>query len=130
MCVCVCVCVCMHVHVYDIVYNKLTVHEVFESRNLKNLNLFQKHICFVIWVHKQCQVRSGQVRSKCLTCTFRASLCSARLSWAQAPAFTGSSVRDSGKNGGGSNGGGNRLHWRVQERTSSLTRIGSRWRVF
>ena len=32
----------------------------------------------------------GQVRSECLTCTFRASCCSARLSLA----FTGSSVRD------------------------------------
>ena len=40
------------------------------------------------------QVRSGQVRSECLTCTFRASCCSARLSWAQVPTFAGSSVRD------------------------------------
>ena len=31
-------------------------------------------------------IRSGQVRSKCLTCTFRASCCSARLSRAQVPA--------------------------------------------
>ena len=30
-------------------------------------------------------VRSGQVRSECLTCTFRASCCSARLSRAQVP---------------------------------------------
>ena len=30
-----------------------------------------------------------QIRSECLTCTFRA-----RLSWAQVPAFTGSSVHD------------------------------------
>ena len=36
--------------------------------------------------------RSGQVRSECLTCTFRASCCSARLSQAQLPA--GSSVLD------------------------------------
>ena len=28
----------------------------------------------------------GQVRSECLTCTFRASCCSTRLSWAQVPA--------------------------------------------
>ena len=40
------------------------------------------------------QVRSGQVRSECLTCTFRASCCSARLSRAQVPAFAGSSVWD------------------------------------
>ena len=33
----------------------------------------------------------GQVRSECLTCTFRAN---ARLSWAQVSAFAGSSVQD------------------------------------
>ena len=37
---------------------------------------------------------SGQVRSECLTCTFRVSCCSARLSGAQVPAFASSSVRD------------------------------------
>ena len=52
------------------------------------------------------QVRSGQVRSECLTCTFRASCCSTRLSWAHVPAFTGSSVRDRKKKGGGSKGEG------------------------
>ena len=36
----------------------------------------------------------GQVKSECLTCTFRASGCSARLSRAHVPAFAGSSVRD------------------------------------
>ena len=36
---------------------------------------------------RSCQDRSGQVRSECLTCTFRASCCSARLSRAQVPAF-------------------------------------------
>ena len=35
-----------------------------------------------------------QVRSDCLTCTFRASCCSACLSRAQVPAFDGSSVLD------------------------------------
>ena len=40
------------------------------------------------------QVRSGQVRSECLTCTFRASCCSAGLSRAQVPAFACSSARD------------------------------------
>ena len=39
----------------------------------------------------------GQVRSECLTCTFRASCCSAHLSRAQVPAFASSSVRDMGK---------------------------------
>ena len=48
--------------------------------------------------------RSGQVRSECLTCTFRASCCSARLSRAQVPAFAGSSVRDRGKKGEGIRG--------------------------
>ena len=36
------------------------------------------------------RVRSGQ----CLMCTFRASCCSARLSWAQVPTFAGSFVQD------------------------------------
>ena len=40
------------------------------------------------------QVRSGQVRSEYLTCTFRASCCSTRLLWAQVLAFAGSYVRD------------------------------------
>ena len=40
------------------------------------------------------RVRSGQVRSECLTCTVRASCCSARLSRAQVPTFAGSFVRD------------------------------------
>ena len=48
--------------------------------------------------------RSGQVRSECLTCTFRASCCSARLSRAQVPPFAGSSVQDR-KKGGGNTGG-------------------------
>ena len=52
-----------------------------------------------------CQVRSGQVRSECLTCTLRASCCSARLSRAQVLAFAGSSVRDRTPKGGGSKGG-------------------------
>ena len=36
----------------------------------------------------------GQVWSECLTCTFRASCCSARLSRVRVPAFVGSSVWD------------------------------------
>ena len=47
----------------------------------------------------------GQVRSECLTCTFRASCCSARLSRAHALAFAGSSIQDRKKKGGGSKGG-------------------------
>ena len=72
------------------------------------------------------QVRSGQVRLECLTCTFRASCCSARLSRAQVPA-----VPLSGTGGGGEGGGvrGDRLHWRVQVSTSSPTGIGIRLRV-
>ena len=46
------------------------------------------------------KVRSGQVRSECLTCTFRASCCSAHLSWAQVLAFAGSAVWDRTKIGG------------------------------
>ena len=38
--------------------------------------------------------QSGQVRSECLMCTFRASCCSAHLSRAQVPAFASSSVQD------------------------------------
>ena len=46
-----------------------------------------------------------QVRSECLTCTFRASCCSVPLSWGQVPAFAGSSIRDRRKKkGGGSKG--------------------------
>ena len=41
----------------------------------------------------------GQVRSECLTCPFRASCCSARLSRVQVPAFTGYSVQDRKKRG-------------------------------
>ena len=46
------------------------------------------------------EVRWGQLRSECLTCTFKARCCSARLSRAQVPAFVGSSVRDRKKLGG------------------------------
>ena len=42
-----------------------------------------------------------QVRSECLTCIFRVSCCSARLSWAQVPAFAGSPVWDRKKKKGG-----------------------------
>ena len=48
---------------------------------------------------------AGLVRSECLTCTFRANCCSARLSRAQVLAFAGSSLQDRGKKGGGSQGG-------------------------
>ena len=46
-----------------------------------------------------------QVRSECLTCTFRASCCSARLSRAQVPDSAGSSVRVRGEKVGGSKWG-------------------------
>ena len=74
----------------------------------------------------------GQVRSECLTCTFRASCCSARLSRAQVHAVAGSHVRDKRKKRGGGGGGGrkgDRLPWRVQGSSSSPTGIGSRRRT-
>ena len=48
--------------------------------------------------------RSGQVKSECLTCTFRASCCSARLSLGTGTAFVGSSIRDRRKRGEGVKG--------------------------
>ena len=47
----------------------------------------------------------GQIRSECLTCTFRTSCCSTRLSQAQVQAFASSSCQGQGKEGGGSKGG-------------------------
>ena len=46
-------------------------------------------------------VMSGQGRSECLMCTFQASCCSTHLSWAQVPAFAGSSVWEGGSKGVG-----------------------------
>ena len=74
------------------------------------------------------QIITLQVRSECLTCTFRARCCNARLSRAHVPAFADSSVRDRGKKGEGVRK--DRLHWRVQDSTSSPTVVGSRRRVF
>ena len=69
------------------------------------------------------QLKSGQARSECLTCTFRASCCSARLSWAQIPAFAVPLSGTGNKRGEGvKGGGGDRLHWRVQRSTSSPDR--------
>ena len=48
----------------------------------------------------------NQVRSECLTYTFRASCCSACLSRAQVLTFAGSSVPDRKKKRGGDGGGG------------------------
>ena len=58
-------------------------------------------LSMVIVHHKS----SGQVRSECLMCTFRASCCSARLSRAQVPSFAGFFVRDRWKKGGVRGGG-------------------------
>ena len=66
------------------------------------------------------QVRSGQVRV--FTCTFRASCCSARLSRAHVP------LSRTGRKKRGERVRGDRLLWRVQGSTSSLTGIGSRRR--
>ena len=53
-----------------------------------------------LYVHHLFTNRSGQVRSECLMCTFRASCCNGRLSRAQVPTFAGSSLRDRNKGGG------------------------------
>ena len=39
-------------------------------------------------------INTGQLRSECLTCTFRTSCCSARMSRVQVATFAGSSVRN------------------------------------
>ena len=60
---------------------------------------------FIVWLQQvSCVIcldlhNIGQVRSECLTCTFRWSCCSARLSWSHVPAFDGSSVRERKKGG-------------------------------
>ena len=67
---------------------------------LQILVYLMKHTIFVMCKYmpifltciRSGQVRSGQVRSECLTCTLRASCCSARLSWAQVPAFAASDI--------------------------------------
>ena len=72
--------------------------------------IMKEEICCHYFMHCSFlsgQVRSGQVRSECLMCTFRESCCSAPLS-------------KTGKEGGdGGGGGGGHIHWRVQESTSS-----------
>ena len=66
--------------------------------------------------------RRGQVRSECLTCTFRASCCNACLSQAQVQAFVGSSVRN-GEKGEGSKGGMKRYGGIIVMLSQSLTLI-------
>ena len=63
------------------------------------------HMCWSLIV-RDCfgKVVSGPVRSECLTCTFIASCCNARLSRAQIQAFAGSSVRDRNQKGQGLRG--------------------------
>ena len=76
------------------------------------------------------QVR-GQVRSECLTCTFRASCCSARRSRAQVLSERVAYVAASGTGGKkGEEVRGDRLHWRVQESTSGLTMVGAGTREY
>ena len=62
-------------------------------------------------------------------CTFRAGCCGARLSRAQVPAFTGSSVQDrTKKEGGGSNGGQPALAGtREYEQSQPESVAGRRW---
>ena len=50
--------------------------------------------CHLQPFHKKVTKYAGQVKSDCLTCTFRASRCIARLSRAQMLLFACSSVRD------------------------------------
>ena len=52
------------------------------------------YVMFVILLFLFGTVRSGQVRSESIMCTFRASCCSVCLSRAQVSAFASSSVRD------------------------------------
>ena len=102
------------------------------NNNINNINYYCCCYCYLYYSY--CRYHSlstntapGQVMSECLTCTFRASCCSARLSRAQVPAFANSSVRDRKNVGEGVSE--NRLHWRVQGSTSSPTGIGSKRRV-
>ena len=106
VCMYVCMCVCVYVCVYVLMYD-YTMYCLYVG---------------VDYTYIPGVLSTGHVRSQCLTCTFRASCCSARLSRAQVPAFA-----IKGKKGGGSKG--YRLHWRVQGSTSSPTEIGSRLRV-
>ena len=75
-----------------------THHTISRSLNQRytNTDILNKKIYLV----------SGQVRSECLTCTFRASCCSARLSRAQVLAFAGFVCpgQEIKKGGGGSKG--------------------------
>ena len=98
----------VHPHVYnrkchgkDHVLEKAGPHDGSSNFSKIRINL-EVGVAFLPF-----RVRSGQVRSECLTCTFRASCCSARLSRAQVTAFAGSSVRDRGEKWGeGVRGGG------------------------
>ena len=55
----------------------------------------------------------GEVKES-LTCTFRASCCSARLSWPQMSAFANSLSRTGKKKGGGGGNEGDFSHWSGQ----------------
>ena len=69
----------------------------------------------------------GFISAQCLTCTFRASCCSARLSRAQVMTFADFSVWDRKKKGGGDDDGGARPPALPGTRsTSSPTGIGIR----
>ena len=60
--------------------------DVFLSKTLLTMLQNWKPLTFIINAREE---KWPQVRSECLTCTFRASCCSARLSWAQVPTFAG-----------------------------------------
>ena len=115
-------------------HQKTTQHHKPQTNKQKatstKTNNKQQHITHGQGVTYSLCSSKGQVRSgQCLTCTFRASCCSARLSRAQVTAFAGSSVWNRKKKGGGEGVRRDRLHWRVQGSTSSPTGIGSTQRV-
>ena len=96
---------------------QVRVFNVLIQSKLLQRNIYQTPWSWYQW--------KALVRSGCLTCSFRASCCSACLSRAQVPPFASSSVQNKiKKRGDGVRG--DCLHWRVQGSTSSPTRIGSR----
>ena len=81
-----------------------------------------------ILCHTSCQVRSGQVRSECLMCTFRASCCR-HACHGLGTSLCQFLLSGTGKKKGEGVREGAGLHWWVQGSTSSPTGIGSRQRI-
>ena len=76
-------------------YNKFTCLVLY-LRSIFMINLVSQKGNLVLKM-----VRSGQVRSECLTCTFRRSCCGTRLSRTQVPASGTGTKRGRGCKGGG-----------------------------